>query len=89
MADAVRLEELRLAAAEQRFQAMLDLGRHAEAAPELEAALAEHPLRERLTAQLALALYRSGRQVARAASHRAHDGRGWPKSSASTRRLSS
>ena len=64
MADAVRLEELRLAAAEQRFQALLDLGRHAEAAPELEAALAEHPLRERLTAQLALALYRSGRQVA-------------------------
>lgn len=57
-----RLEELRLAALELRIDADLALGRHAELVGELRALGAEHPLRERLRAQLMVALYRSGRQ---------------------------
>jgi YVTN family beta-propeller protein len=58
-----RLEELRLAAIEQRVEADFALGRHSRLVPELEAIVAEHPLRERLIGQLMLALYRSGRQA--------------------------
>jgi DNA-binding SARP family transcriptional activator len=58
-----RLEELRLVVVEQRIDAELALGRHAELCPELEALVAEHSLRERLRGQLMLALYRSGRQA--------------------------
>ena len=58
-----RLEELRLVAVEQRADADLETGRHAELVGELEALVAEHPLRERLRCQLMLALYRSGRQA--------------------------
>jgi DNA-binding SARP family transcriptional activator len=61
--EAERLEELRLTAFDHRMEAELALGRHAEAVPELEALLAAHPLRERLAAQLMLALYRCGRQA--------------------------
>jgi DNA-binding SARP family transcriptional activator len=57
-----RLEELRLAALELRIEADLGLGRHAELVGELEALVAEHPLREALRRQLMLGLYRSGRQ---------------------------
>ncbi|MFN2471280.1 MAG: BTAD domain-containing putative transcriptional regulator [Gaiellaceae bacterium] len=57
------LEEARIAALEQRIDADLALGRHAELAGELEGLIAEHPFRERLRGQLMLALYRSGRQA--------------------------
>jgi len=61
--EIARLEELRLATLEQRIAADLELGRHAELVGELESLVQEHPLRERLRAQLMLALYRSGRQA--------------------------
>jgi YVTN family beta-propeller protein len=57
-----RLCELRLSGLEDRFEAGLLLGRHAELVPELEGFVREHPLHERARAQLMLALYRSGRQ---------------------------
>jgi DNA-binding SARP family transcriptional activator len=58
-----RLQELRLAVLEQRIEADLALARHAQLVGEVEALVVEHPLRERLRAQLMLALYRSGRQA--------------------------
>src|SRR5262245_3230899 len=58
-----QLEQLRLGALEERIDADLALGRDAELVPELESLVAEHPYRERLRAQLMLALYRSGRQA--------------------------
>ncbi len=58
-----RLEEIRLAAVELRIDADLALGRHDELVGELEALVAEHPLRERLRKYLMTALYRSGRQA--------------------------
>ena len=61
--ERARLEEERIAALEQRIQADLELGRHAELVPELEGLVHEHPLRERQRGQLMLALYRSGRQA--------------------------
>jgi DNA-binding SARP family transcriptional activator len=61
--EIARLEELRWAALEARIDAELACGRHAELVGELQALIAEHPLRERLHGQLMLALYRSGRQA--------------------------
>ena len=58
-----RLEEIRLAAVELRIDADLALSRHDELVGELEALVAEHPLRERLRMYLMTALYRSGRQA--------------------------
>ena len=58
-----RLEEVRLAVIEQRIDADLALGRHGALVGELEQLVAEHPVRERIRAQLMLALYRSGRQA--------------------------
>jgi DNA-binding SARP family transcriptional activator len=58
-----RLEELKLAALELRIDADLVLGRHHELVGELEALVAEQPLRERLRRDLMTTLYRSGRQA--------------------------
>ena len=58
-----RLEELHMTALEEGFAARLELGRGADLVAELEALVAEHPLRERLRGQLMFALYRSGRQA--------------------------
>jgi predicted ATPase/DNA-binding SARP family transcriptional activator len=62
-AEAARLEELRLAAIEDRIDAELAIGRHEGLVAELERLAAEQPLRERRHRQLMLALYRSGRQA--------------------------
>ena len=62
-AEIGRLEDVRLRCLEERIEQDLRAGRHAEVTGELEALVAEHPLRERLRAQSMLALYRSGRQA--------------------------
>jgi DNA-binding SARP family transcriptional activator/DNA-binding beta-propeller fold protein YncE len=58
-----RLEDERLVALEDRIDADLADGRSAALVPELEALVAQHPLRERLHGQLMRALYASGRQA--------------------------
>jgi len=68
--EIARLEELRLEAIEERIEADLAVGRHAELVAELGRLVHEHPFRERLRAQLMLALYRSGRQADALASYR-------------------
>ena len=62
-AVARRLSDLRVHVLEQRIDADLELGRHERVVPELEALVAEEPLREQPRRQLMLALYRSGRQA--------------------------
>jgi DNA-binding SARP family transcriptional activator len=61
--EIARLGELRLTVLEERIDADLALGRHAELVAELQALAAAHPQRERIRGQLMLALYRSGRQT--------------------------
>jgi DNA-binding SARP family transcriptional activator len=58
-----RLEEVRLAALEQRLDADLALGHHARLVAELESLVRQHPFRERLRAALMRALYGAGRQA--------------------------
>ena len=65
-----RLEEERLSVLEDRIDADLELGRHADLVAELESLVDRCPLRERLWAQLMLALYRAGRQADALATYR-------------------
>ncbi|MDL4777797.1 AfsR/SARP family transcriptional regulator [Actinomadura xylanilytica] len=58
-----RLEELRIAAMEDRVDADLAAGTGVPQVVELEELAAAHPLRERLRAQLMRALYTAGRQA--------------------------
>lgn len=60
-AIAARLDELRLSITEERVEAMLDMGHGASLVSQLRTLVAEHPLRQRFTAQLMLALHRCGR----------------------------
>jgi DNA-binding SARP family transcriptional activator/class 3 adenylate cyclase len=61
--EGARLEDLRMYALEGRLEAELALGRHSAAVGELEALVAQFPLRERLHSLHMLALYRSGRHA--------------------------
>jgi class 3 adenylate cyclase/DNA-binding winged helix-turn-helix (wHTH) protein len=61
--EIARLEDVRVGALEQLIDAKVALGRHAEVIAQLEVLIAEHPYRERLRAQLMLALYRCDRQA--------------------------
>lgn len=63
VAERARLESLRLSATEDLMEARLGVGADGDLAADLERLVAEHPLRERLWAQLMHALYRSGRQA--------------------------
>lgn len=60
---AARLDERRIATMEDRLAADLQLGRHGSVIAELTELIEQHPWRERLREQLALALYRTGRQA--------------------------
>ncbi|MCE6999497.1 tetratricopeptide repeat protein [Saccharothrix sp. S26] len=57
------LEELRLAAVEERIEAELELGRHLELVGELRQLVTEYPFRERLVGHMMRALYRSGQRA--------------------------
>lgn len=62
-AEVARLEELRWGAHEERFEIALERGAGGELVGPLGAAVRARPMREKLRAQLMLALYRAGRQV--------------------------
>jgi DNA-binding SARP family transcriptional activator len=61
--ERARLGELHSAAAEERADALLAVGRHEEVLADLTAMVADNPLQERMRGLLMLALYRSGRQA--------------------------
>ncbi|WP_329391647.1 AfsR/SARP family transcriptional regulator (plasmid) [Streptomyces sp. NBC_01351] len=60
-AEALRLDEVRLAALESRIAAELRLGAHTRLVSELTGLTSLYPLQENLHAHLIVALYRSGR----------------------------
>lgn len=61
--EIARLEELRLSATEHRIAAEIEMGGHSTVVSELDALTARYPLRERMWANLMLALHRLGRQA--------------------------
>lgn len=62
-AEAIRLEQMRLALIEERAGLMLQLGRHRALTGELAELVSRHPLREQSREHLMLALYRSGQRA--------------------------
>src|SRR3954454_12752214 len=70
LVEGAHLEERHRVCLEDRVDAELALGRHADLVGELEALAGRNPLRERLREQLMLALYRSGRQADALATYR-------------------
>lgn len=70
-AEASRLEELRLAAVEDRIEADLSLGHRHELVAEIRDLIELHPFRERLHGYLMTALYRAGRQAEALRTYRA------------------
>ncbi|HYO41195.1 MAG TPA: BTAD domain-containing putative transcriptional regulator [Nocardioidaceae bacterium] len=66
-----QLTETYLGAVEGRFASLLALGRHGDALPDLEAFVADHPLREEPRALLMTALHRAGRTPESLEVHRA------------------
>lgn len=58
-----RLDELRIAAAEDRIDAALGLGKHGEVRTELDSLVEAYPLRERISGMLIRALCSEGRQA--------------------------
>ncbi len=86
----VRLQERRLTAYEHLADLELSLGRHEQLVDELSALVAAHPLRERLTGRLMLALHRAGRQAdalaaARGCAGRSPSSRAWTPGGSSPR----
>lgn len=69
-AEATRLEELRVIAVELRAESLLAMGRYAQLAGELEAAVSRHPLREQLRGLLMVTLVGSGRRADALATYR-------------------
>jgi DNA-binding SARP family transcriptional activator/pimeloyl-ACP methyl ester carboxylesterase len=61
--EITRLSELRLTALEDCIDAEISVGKHAALCGELARLVGAHPLRERLTGQQMVALYRCGRQA--------------------------
>ncbi|HLG07454.1 MAG TPA: BTAD domain-containing putative transcriptional regulator [Gaiellaceae bacterium] len=72
--EIARLEDLRFTALEDRIDADLSVGRHAELIAEIEALVEAQPLRERPRALLMRALYLAGRQADALAAYRAARG---------------
>ncbi|PVZ11686.1 alpha/beta fold hydrolase [Actinomycetospora cinnamomea] len=62
--EGIRLDELRLAAVEERARMLLALGRAESVIPEMEGFVQAHPLREEARAVLMRALYAHGRHTA-------------------------
>jgi WD40 repeat protein/DNA-binding SARP family transcriptional activator/class 3 adenylate cyclase len=63
VAEAARLEDLRLEAQQDRIEGLLATGAQIRAIGELETVLTRHPWRESLWGLLMVALYREGRQA--------------------------
>src|SRR4051794_10797760 len=61
--EAVRLDELHMLAQEDSYDVRLALGQHAALVADLDQAVLEHPMRERVWGQLMTALYRCDRQA--------------------------